>query len=144
MVYIGICWTPLVFISNELNPGNASISLLLVKMLRIAFLLTFVVVCQDWGREGGWWWFKLILAMPVFWHHFYIHPSLREAVKNENVKFTQYHISQQLKSSGGILLYNVHNVHWMTYPLEAASTECHIHWMPYSLDANIVSTGGQK
>ena len=33
----------------ELNPGNASISLLLVKMSRVAFLLTFDVVCQNWG-----------------------------------------------------------------------------------------------
>ena len=37
----------------ELNPGNASISLLLVKMSRVAFLLTFVVVCQDWKVEGA-------------------------------------------------------------------------------------------
>ena len=51
----------------ELNPGDASISLLLVKVSQVAFLLTFVVVCQDLGVGGG---IKLILAMPVFWHHF--------------------------------------------------------------------------
>ncbi len=46
---------------------KCAISLLLVKMSRVAFLLTFVVVCQDLGVVGG---VKLILAMPVFWHHF--------------------------------------------------------------------------
>ena len=37
----------------ELNPGDASISLLLVKVSQVAFLLTFVVVCQDWKVEGA-------------------------------------------------------------------------------------------
>ena len=50
----------------ELNPGDASISLLLVKVSQVAFLLTFVVVCQDSSLIGG---VRHILAMPVFSDH---------------------------------------------------------------------------
>ena len=50
----------------ELNPGDASISLLLVKVSQVAFLLTFVIVCQDSSLIGG---VKHILAMPVFSDH---------------------------------------------------------------------------